>query len=224
MRPSLAAGVHTQPSEHTRLGHDPVRPVRADERGGRSARRAQRVHSGNGGPLPHPGRLPHVLVVRGTRKFLARAGAPTATPDDRSTTTLGDWYATVLFWRPQVALFVNETTRLPLIVLLAPSATVVDRLLAEVEAAFRDHGLDATFVAAELAQMSEHRLAATASRSVVGSMNDFTHLAEAHRDSGTTDLRELSRALATTPCGPLYGSHVSPDRELAARAAAHRRA
>jgi hypothetical protein len=49
-------------------------------------------------------------------------------------------------------------------------------------------------------------------------MNDFTFLAEAHREGGDTNLRELSRALATTPCGPLYGSHVSPDRELAARA------
>ncbi len=24
---------------------------------------------------------------------------------------LGDWYATLLFWKPQVALFLNESTR-----------------------------------------------------------------------------------------------------------------
>ena len=158
-------------------------------------------------------------MVRGTRKFLARAGAPTAASEERSTTAFGDWYATVLFWRPQVALFVNEATRLPLFVPLAPATTVIDRLVAEAEEAFRNYRLESAFITAELAQMAEHRLATTASRSVVGSMNDFTHLAEAHRDSGSTDLRELSRALATTPCGPLYGSHVSPDRELAARAA-----
>jgi hypothetical protein len=165
-----------------------------------------------------------VLVVRRTRKFLDRVGARNAAPGETSTTALGDWYATVLFWRPQVALFVNETTRMPLFVPLAPATTVVDRLVAEVEAAFRDFGLDSAFVTGELAQMNEHRIATTASRSVVGSMNDFAHLAQAHRDSGSTDLRELSRALATTPCGPLYGSHGSPDRELVAHAAMHRRA
>lgn len=160
-----------------------------------------------------------MLVVRGTRKFLARVGAPNAAPGESSTTALGDWYATILFWLPQVALFVNETTRLPIFVPLAPAATVVARLLAEVADAFRAYRLDPAFAEAELAHMAEHRLATTASRSVLGSMNDFTYLAEAHRDGGATDLRELSRALATTPCGPLYGSHVSPDRELTARAA-----
>ena len=151
-------------------------------------------------------------------------GAPNAAPCESSTTALGDWYATILFWRPQVALAVNETTRLPVFVPLAPAATVVARLMAEVDDAFHAYRLDPAFADAELAQMTEHRLATTASRSVVGSMNDFTFLAEAHRESGDTDLRELSRALATTPCGPLYGSHVSPDRELAARAAAAARA
>jgi hypothetical protein len=54
---------------------------------------------------------------------------------------------------------------------------------------------------AELRQIREHRLAKTANRSVVGIMNEFTYLA---------------MRLATTPCGPLYGKHVSPDRELGA--------
>lgn len=163
-----------------------------------------------------------MLVVRGTRKFLDRVGGTTASADTTSTTALGDWYATVLFWRPQVALFVNEATLLPVLVPLAPGATVVDRFVAELADAFRAHRLDDWFISTEIAEMSEHRLAKTASRSVVGIMTEFTYLANAHRDGGPVDLGALSLSLATTPCSPLYGSHVSPDRELAARAAARR--
>ena len=65
--------------------------------------------------------------------------------------------------------------------------------------------------------MRQHRLAPTASRSVVGSMNEFTLHADVSRGAGTSpDLLELSLQLATMPCGPLYKRHVSPDRELAA--------
>jgi hypothetical protein len=37
--------------------------------------------------------------------------------------------------------------------------------------------------------------------------------------AGADDLVVLSLRLAETRCGPLYGRHVSPDRELAAVAA-----
>jgi hypothetical protein len=54
-------------------------------------------------------------------------------------------------------------------------------------------------------------------RSVVGVMTEFTHLAEVYRDSNPDpDLLHLALRLATTPCGPLYGRNVSPDRELGA--------
>jgi hypothetical protein len=67
-----------------------------------------------------------VGVIHGTRKFLERVKAP-GEQQKPSTTGLGDWYATVLSWRPQVALFVNETTLLPVLVPLAPAAGVVAR-------------------------------------------------------------------------------------------------
>jgi hypothetical protein len=46
-------------------------------------------------------------------------------------------------------------------------------------------------------------------------MNDFAFLTDAHR-ADHLDLMRLSMRLATTPCGPLFQRHVSPDRELAA--------
>lgn len=102
-----------------------------------------------------------MLIVHGTRKFLDRVGRPTAMPDEQSTTSLGSWYATAIFWRPQVALFVNETTLLPVLLPLAPAASVVDRFRASVAEVLRAHGISRSFVEAEVAQMSDHRLATT---------------------------------------------------------------
>jgi len=48
-------------------------------------------------------------------------------------------------------------------------------------------------------------------------MIEFARLAEVHHgDDAAVDLVELAVRLAATPCSPLYGRNVSPDRELAA--------
>ena len=158
-----------------------------------------------------------MVVVHGTKKFLDRVGGPVPAPEDGSTTALGSWYATVIFWRPQAALFVNERTLLPVFVGFAPAATLVNRFAAEAARVLAGHGVDPSFVGRELGEMGEHRLAKTTNRSVVGIMNEFSFLAGRHRETrGTHDLFELSMRLADTPCGPLYGRNRSPHRELAA--------
>jgi hypothetical protein len=48
-------------------------------------------------------------------------------------------------------------------------------------------------------------------------MTDFARLAEIYHDHDpAVDLVALAVRLAATPCSPLYGRNVSPDRELAA--------
>ena len=102
----------------------------------------------------------------------------------------------------------------------APAATIIDRLPTAVTTVLRAHNLSRSFIEHEIAEMTEHRLATTKNRSVIGIMNEFTHLGGAYRlSNGAHDLLALSLWLAKTPCGPLYGRHVSPDRELAAFAA-----
>lgn len=162
-------------------------------------------------------RLLAVFVVHGTKKFLDRVGKPNASEGDFATTALGPWYATVLFWRPQVAFFVNERTRLPLLMPLAPAVTVVERFPAALVELLVELNVARPFIERELAEMGEHRLAKTNSRSVLGTMNDFTYLAEAHlaADPGA-DLIAVSKELADTPVGPLRASHGFPDLELAA--------
>jgi hypothetical protein len=77
------------------------------------------------------------------------------------------------------------------------------------------HGTPDTTIGTEPQQVRNRRLAETANRSVVGIMNEFTHLAETYRDNTPEpDLLGLAMRLATTPCSPLYSKHISPDREL----------
>jgi hypothetical protein len=157
-----------------------------------------------------------MLIVRATKKLRLRIGPPTLVEGERSTTLLGDWYATALPWRPQVALLVNEVTLLPVLMPLAPAASLLARLADEVGAVLAAHGVAEAVVRSEWEQMRECRIAVTANRSVVGVMNEFTFLADAARSEVRPDLLGMAVRLARTPCSPLYRRHVSPDRELAA--------
>ena len=98
---------------------------------------------------------------------------------------------------------------------LAPARTLLSRFPDELAELLSAHRVTAQLVEAERAQALEHRLAATANRSVVGVMNEFAHLADLDR-AENHDLLRLSMRLATTPCGPFFQRHISPDRELAA--------
>lgn len=158
-----------------------------------------------------------MLVVRATKKLLGRVGAPAAPAGEEGTTLLGPWYATALFWRPQVALLVNEQTLSPVLMPLAPAVTLPERIADEVAAVLAAHQVSSAVVEEERQRMSECLFGATANRSVMGVMNEFARLAEVFRDGDRgLDLWGLALRLARTPCGPLYGTHISPDRALAA--------
>ena len=155
--------------------------------------------------------------MRATKKLLDRAGPPTLQDGEESTTILGEWYATALFWKPQVVLAVNETTLLPILMPLAPATTLPARFPQRITEALAAHGAPTAIIDTELRNMQEWRIAKTANRSAVGILSDFTHLAEVYREADPRpSLLVLSARLATTPCSPLYGRNISPDRELAA--------
>jgi hypothetical protein len=157
-----------------------------------------------------------MMLVRGTKKFLDRVGPPQ--PGEHAADgVLGDWYANALFWRPQAALFVNEQSLVPVLLPLAPAATVLDRVPAAFARVAVAIGVDRPALDAELATMQTHTLAKTASRQILGVMNDFARLAEHdRRQHDDVDLVDVSLWLASVPCSPLYKSHVSPDRALQA--------
>ena len=153
-----------------------------------------------------------------TKKLLDRV-KPEVSPTGTGDTRLGNWYATVKFWKPQVALLVSERSLLPLLMPLAPAATLATRFPGHLAKLLEAHGVAADFIAREISRMGEMRYAKTANRSVVGMLNEFSRCidfnAEARRYGPDDDiLLALSLELARVPCGPLYAGPVCPDRAL----------
>jgi hypothetical protein len=163
-----------------------------------------------------------VFTIHATKKLRDQVKVPLTEPVETPSTALGNWYATALFWKPQMALFVNEATLLPVLVPLAPARGLAERFPAYVEKVLNALGTDPRFVAAEVAATVDARWAKTASRSIVGIMNEFSVLAEFNRaHEHMDDHIRLAVGLAGTPCSPLYKRHSFPDKELAALVATH---
>lgn len=149
-----------------------------------------------------------------TKKLLDRV-KPSALQDVSSDGLLGNWCATALFWKPQVALLVNEKTLLPVLMPLAPATDLATRFPVHLADVLAAHGVPQQFIDHELAQMNEVRYTKTSNRSVVGIMNQFSYLAEGYSEYlETKDLLALSLRLSQTPCSPLFKGAISPDREL----------
>jgi hypothetical protein len=127
---------------------------------------------------------------------LASANAPQV--------VLGNWYATALFWKPQLALLVHEETLLPVLMPLAPASSLAERFPAHLAAVLKALDVDAGFIVAQVAAMGQVEYTKTSNRSVLGIMNQFSFLAERYREYlATSDLLALSLKLANTPCSPL---------------------
>jgi len=154
-----------------------------------------------------------MLVVRGTKKLRDRVKGPVVADGDVSTGVLGDWFATALFWKPQVALVVNARTFLPVFMPLAPAGKLLERLPDELSRILALHGVGPATVDDEREQMADVRIAPTNDRSVVGVMTEFAFLGE-HFFEG--DIIALSMRMAGKPVGPLRSTHRFPDRALAA--------
>ena len=147
-----------------------------------------------------------------TKKLLDRLKGEVVAPRP-ATTLLGNWYATAMFWRPQVALLVNERTLLPVLMPLAPVHTLTERFPTYLARVLQEQGVRPNFITDEVAAMSESVIAKTANRSVLGIVKEFVFEAEVYRDHlEDNDLLSLAMRLSRTPCSPI--GHNSPDRLL----------
>lgn len=154
-----------------------------------------------------------MFTLHCTQKLRDRIKVDLAPPEP-SDTLLGNWYATALFWKPQVALLVSESTLLPVLMPLSPATTLARRFPTQLALVLKAHGIGADAIAQEIWRMAEVAYAKTANRSVVGMLNEFTFLADCRRPRFGEDLVVLSQRLAETPCGPLRKGPISPDRAL----------
>ena len=159
-----------------------------------------------------------------TRKLLERI-KPVIQDPKQNSNCMGAWYATALFWKPQLALLVNERTLLPVMMPLAPAASLAQRFPQALAKVLNALDVNPLLIQTELSQMTEVRFAKTANRKVLGIMNEFIFSIDNYRNHvGDEDLLQLSLWLAHTPCSPLYKTAVFPDqavRELFSSALIH---
>lgn len=124
-----------------------------------------------------------VFSICATKKLLKRVKGPVLPSVSEPTTILGNWHANALFWKPQVALLVNNRTLLPVLMPLAPAATLLERFPDALQQVLKALGVSPAFIKVEIDAMAEGQYATTTNRSVIGSMNEFRYQCEAYRDS-----------------------------------------
>jgi hypothetical protein len=150
-----------------------------------------------------------MVVLRCTHKLLARLKETDNLTAVESTTRLGDWYGNVLqLGRRQHLLFISERSRLPVIIPVREArdlATVFPDAVCEVLDLV---GVPAIDIADERARISEVGFGRTRNRSLLGTMTDYTLMAQ-HVDARRAEPEapeELMRFLAQTPILALKGA------------------
>lgn len=144
-----------------------------------------------------------MFTLRCTRTLLKRLKVRPEPSPPGSDTKLGDWYANLLYTKPQqLILCVSEKTLLPVILTAKGAEPIEVRLAARVGETLRAIGIPDPIIKAELAAMSEVTISTTASRSVLGSMNDFAFMLDSHLSYGES-FSDAALKLAEAPCSPI---------------------
>ena len=98
-----------------------------------------------------------MFTLRCTAKLRKRLGTTEDRPAAPPSTMLGDWYAHLLFTRPQLVLCVSERTLLPALIPARDGSLLVPRLREAVGQMLRALGVPEVAVAAEEAAMNGRR-------------------------------------------------------------------
>ena len=157
-----------------------------------------------------------MLILRCTRRLLGRLPAPPVTKEDRSTTVLGDWYATILMVPPtHLILIVNERSRLPVVLPARELSTLLERIPVAVAGTLSDLGVAPEAIEHEAAKMRDIACAPTASRSALGAMNEFVFMIKCMREDGPfLHPRALSYRLSDTLVGVSTRNYQDPRDEV----------
>lgn len=147
-----------------------------------------------------------MFTLRCTRKLLTRLKVKPEPRPPPSTTKLGDWYADTLnLGRERLVLCVSELTLLPVVVPAIGAGIDLNAKLARgLRETLEALGAPTAAIDAEVNQLLDVTIAKTASRVVLGSMNDFQFMVRHIRNQlPTASLRDLGLELARTPCSPI---------------------
>lgn len=148
-----------------------------------------------------------MTAFRCTAKLLkAMKGRPVVQPEP-SRNLLGEWTATLVrVSRIQLVLAVSEPTRFCVAIDAAPYAKVAERFGEGLFVALLDLGIPPELAAAEIATMTPLQLAASNSRSVLGTLNQYAWQADCGiysrgARSAVELTRDLTRMIVLKPKG-----------------------
>jgi len=152
-----------------------------------------------------------MIVLRCTQKLLRRLRKTPAVDARSSSALLGDWYANVLFvYRRPLVLAVSARTLLPVLVQARDPATIGPRLCDALGLVLAALGIPDALICEEKRHMTEVVFDRTASRQILGTMNDFDRMLDIAPGESLTS---AALRLAEAPCGPI--GMESPDRATA---------
>ncbi len=122
-----------------------------------------------------------MLIIRPTASLAKRMKEKLENLDETSTTRMGDWYANdIVLNRKQFILCASSASRLAVILDAAPYVTFPNRLPDAVSGILKAIGVQEDKIKEERAQMDEFKLAKTANKSILGSLNEYKFQLEAY--------------------------------------------
>ena len=154
-----------------------------------------------------------MLVIRATQKLLSKLGSPVVDPPP-STTVLGDWYAKPFgVAQRRFVLLISERSRLAVVMPGREIAKLPQRFPAAMGMQLALLGVPQAAYEREMAECSAVVVAKTASKSLLGTLNDYTYMVH-HRLSTRLDqdLDAAAFSLSHSPLSPLgykYASEVT---------------
>ena len=142
-----------------------------------------------------------MITIRCTRKLLDRIRRPIDPDPPESTSALGDWYAKPFQIGPKrFVLLMSGTTRLPVVMPGRDLANLGSNFPEALRHVLLAIGVPSAVADAETELSRDFVYAATDSRSMLGSLNDFAFMAlHRSRDTSDVDVVSLAVELSGTP-------------------------
>jgi len=161
-----------------------------------------------------------MITLRCTKKLRTYLGITPVNQPDPPSATLGNWYANLIPTAAgELIIFVNERTLLTVAIPVVESDRLLELFRLRVANLLGMIGLPRYIIDRETGHFDRVQFGKTASRRLLGSMNDFTwhYQIQAEEATSKADL-SLSNAefsLSQMPCGPIdYQFPADVAREL----------
>ena len=146
-----------------------------------------------------------------TRKLLDRGGRRQLVSPASPTTVLGNWYANIVFARPeQLVVCISENTLLPVVVPAKDFTRLPERIASAVSDILKVIEVPDDDIAAEFLEMQDAHFSKTTDRRILGCLNDFVfHVQHGAGSHPELSLHERALRLARMPCASLQYAYPS---------------